>query len=137
MNTILLFDKSSQFTGLKQTLELSGFRVACARNDLEGLDSILQSSFDLVIIPSRSSGIDTKLLADYLETMSCKTILVTISQTHEVEISQLPEGELPAFFTRFFIETIQYLHIEQQQTRRKKKTSLRHALIHSSPGMSR
>lgn len=114
MNTVLLIDNNSQFQGLKQTLELAGFRVAGASNDLDGLEAILNSSFDLIILPTRKSGIDTRILSEYLETFSSKTILVTISAQHEVEISQLPKGELPVYFTRFFIETIQYLHNEQQ-----------------------
>jgi len=120
LNTILLIDKNSKFIDLKNALELSGFHVTSAEKDLEGLEILLQSCFDLVIVPSRSSEIDTALLAEYLETMASKTILVTISQKNELEISQLPEGHLPAFFTRFFIETIQYLHNEQQNQRKKR-----------------
>lgn len=120
MNTILLIDNNAKFQGLKQTLDLAGFRVASASNDLEGLEAILHSSFDLIILPTRKSGIDTKILGEYLETFSSKTILVTISPKYEVEISQLPKGDLPVYFTRFFIETIQYLHSEQQNQQCKK-----------------
>lgn len=120
MNSILLIDKNSHFAGLKQTLELSGFQVICADNDLEGLEVLLQSTFDLAIIPSRTSAINTRILAEYLDTMACKTILVTVTKKSELEIFQLPEGNLPSFFTRFFIETIQYLHSEQQNQKQMK-----------------
>lgn len=115
MKTVLLIDNNSQFFGLKQTLELAGFRVAYTHNDLEGLEAFLHSSFNLIILPKRKSNIDPKILSEYLETFSTKTILATISTKNEVEISQLPEGKLPSYFTRFFIETIQYLHNQQQQ----------------------
>jgi len=122
MNTILLIDNGSQFFGLKQTLELAGFRVAYIHNDLEGIEALTHSSYDLVILTKRKSGIDPKILGEYLETFSSKTILATISPEKGMEVSQLPEGNLPDYFTRFFIETIQYLHNQQQQQYQKKKS---------------
>ncbi|PLX88060.1 MAG: hypothetical protein C0619_13565 [Desulfuromonas sp.] len=114
MQTILLIDNSSHFFSLKQSLECGGFRVAYANNDLEGLEALLHAEFDLILLAKKKCGIDTKLLGEYLATFAVDTILVTISTKNELEVSQLPEGELPAYFTRFFIETIQYLHNRQQ-----------------------
>ncbi|MDT8420141.1 MAG: hypothetical protein RQ754_06890 [Desulfuromonadales bacterium] len=114
MQTILLIDNSSQFFGLKQSLERAGFRVAYANNDLEGLEALLHAEFDLILLAKKKCGIDATLLSEYLATFAADTILVTISAKNELEISQLPEGELPDYFTRFFIETIQYLHHKQQ-----------------------
>lgn len=115
MNTVLLIDNGSQFFGLKQTLELAGFRVAYVHNDLEGIEALTGSAYNLIILAKKKSSIDPKILSEYLETFSSKTILVTISPKQAVEVSQLPEGDLPNYFTRFFIETIQYLHNQQQQ----------------------
>lgn len=110
MNSILLIDQSARLCGLKQFLELSGFRVLCTAANQDALKMLRQMDFELIVLSAEDHNPAIPQLCKELEVTASPTILVTITRDHELSFSRLPEGSLPAFFTRFFNDTILYLH---------------------------
>jgi DNA-binding NtrC family response regulator len=104
MQTILLVeDKDSMAQMLKETLETAGYRVAIARDGPEGIRSIREGHFDLVLsdlkLPKKD-GIEV-LKASRAESQLTPVILMTAFGTIETAVAAMKEGAFD-FITKPF-----------------------------------